>query len=123
MGAHGNLESFLELIEEDPADKRHTETFVMITDTRILVFPDVGLEPEVYRETLVKDVRSLIMLDDALELHVSAAPHLQHTPASGAHPFFPSHSFPCTNLITSSPRRFTAALVGKFNRLGRFGGC
>ena len=101
MGAHGNLESFLELIEEDPADKKCTESFVMITDTRILVFPDVGLEPEVYREILVKDVRSLIMLDDALELHVSTASHLQHPPASGAYPVYPSHSFPRTELMCS----------------------
>jgi hypothetical protein len=73
MHAEGGLISFLEAFEEDADAKARTESFVMITDTRILVFPDVALEPEVYTTTLVKDVRSLITLDDALELRVSSS--------------------------------------------------
>merc|ERR1711871_1330429 len=80
MQADGTLLRFLAVVTEDADAKDRVESFVMITDTRILVFPDVNLEPEEYTETLVKDVRRLIMLDDALELHISSTSTMVSAP-------------------------------------------
>ena len=68
MKAAGKLDEFLSGIEEDADAEAGVESFVMITDTRVLVFPDVEIAPEVYTQTLVKDVRSLKHLEDGLEL-------------------------------------------------------
>ena len=70
MKAAGKLDEFLSGIGEDA--EAGVESFVMITDTRVLVFPDVEIAPEVYTQTLVKDVRSLKHLEDGLELLINS---------------------------------------------------
>ena len=72
MKAAGKLDEFLSGIEEDADAEAGVESFVMITDTRVLVFPDVEIAPEVYTQTLVKDVRSLKHLEDGLELLINS---------------------------------------------------